>query len=107
MRLLEKIVHIFGPIDYSSQHKNKHNFKSLSKLMEMSNFNFKISKFMNIGVAFSIVNIDIGKSLNKRNRKITNRRFGFLFLVNAEKNKHVFTKTIQLLSIFIFNYVFF
>ena len=85
MRLLEKIVHMFGPIDYSSQHKNKHNLKSLSKLMEMSNFNFKISKFMNIGVAFSIVNIDIGKSLNRVIEKITNRRFGFLFLVNAEK----------------------
>ena len=85
MRLLEKAMHILGPIDYSSQHKNKHNFKSLSKLMEMSEFNFKISKFMNIGFVFSIVNIDIGKSLNKLIEKITYRRFGFLFLVNAEK----------------------
>ena len=53
--------------------------------MEMSEFNFKISKFMNIGVVFSIVNIDIGKSLNRLIEKITYRKFGFLFLVNAEK----------------------
>tara|TARA_B100002052_G_scaffold72611_1_gene65817 strand:- start:1460 stop:2173 length:714 start_codon:yes stop_codon:yes gene_type:complete len=85
MKILEKALHILGPVDYSSEHKNKHNFKSLSKLMESSSFSFKINKLLNIGITFSFINLNIGIIINKLIEKITFKKFGFLLFVLAQK----------------------
>ena len=86
MRLLEKLSHLLGPINYSSQHKSKHQKESLNNLFKKSKFKeFRILKFLNLGILFSIVSLKLGINMVNLLDNIFKAKIGLLFLVEAKK----------------------
>ena len=86
MRFLEKLSHGIGPIDYSSEHKIKYKKTQLEEILVNSKFkNFKIEKFMNIGVFFSIFSLELGRIIVKMIDKLFQNKYGFLFFVELKK----------------------
>ena len=86
MKTIEKVMHFLSPMNYSSEHKNKHTKKSLSNLLEKSSFqNYEIEKFMNFGIAFSFLSLNFGYTMNNLFSKFTKNRTGLLFIISLKK----------------------
>jgi len=86
MLLLEKISHLLGPINYSSEHKSKYKYKKLNETLTKTKFSgIKIEKFINIAILFSIFNLKLGVSTVNKFDSILKNKFGFLFFIELKK----------------------
>ena len=55
MKYLEKIISLFGPVDYGHQHINKLSISKLSRLLQNINFHdIEMKKIHNYGIFFSL-----------------------------------------------------
>ena len=86
MLLLEKISHLLGPINYSSEHKSKYKYKKLKETLTKTKFSgIKIEKFINLAILFSIFNLKLGVSTVNKFDSILKNKFGFLFFIELKK----------------------
>ena len=64
MNVLEKLVNLFGNVNYTNQHINRLSKSKARNLINKSKFmNFSIYKIINIGISFSIFSHQIGTFL--------------------------------------------
>ena len=86
MYFLEKLVNLFGSVNYQNQHITRYNKSSIKKILEKSSFHkIKVKKIINLGVSFSIFNHNLGKVIEKFIEILFNNFFGFILLVELEK----------------------
>ena len=86
MAFLEKLSHILGPIDYSSQHQSKYKFNKLNNVLSKSKFrNITIKKFMNYGVFFSFFSLKLGSKIVNKIDSLLQNKFGLLFFIELKK----------------------
>ena len=79
-------MHKIGTVDYSTEHKNKHNALTVNKLLSESSYEYEIKKILNLGIFFSIINLNFGQIINDFIEKITFNKFGFLFFIKITKS---------------------
>ena len=86
MYLLEKLVNLFGDVNYQNQHISRYNKSNIKKILEKSSFKeVKVKKIINLGVSFSIFNHKMGKVVEKFIETLFNNFFGFILLVELKK----------------------
>tara|TARA_B100000902_G_C27318207_1_gene922610 strand:+ start:383 stop:1096 length:714 start_codon:yes stop_codon:yes gene_type:complete len=83
MKFLEKLINLFGKVDYKNQHINRLNDKKIQRLNFHKLFSsVEIYNDVNIGVFFSFISINLGKKINNFISRLFKRRFGLItFLV--------------------------
>ena len=86
MRILEYVMHKIGTVDYSTEHKNKHNALTVNKLLSESSYEYEIKKILNLGIFFSVINLNFGQIVNDFIEKISFNKFGFLFFIKITKS---------------------
>ena len=73
-------------VDYRNLHINKFSLKALDKTLKQTRFQkVQITKFLTIGVAFSIFSNKFGIKCDKFIEKIFNNYFGFLLFIELDK----------------------
>lgn len=88
MKFIEKIANKIGDVDYSSVNISDFNEKKLYKTLENNGFvDIKISKVVNFGVFFSLINNKIGSLMNSIISGITFNKFGYILLAEAYVKK--------------------
>lgn len=88
MKYIEKIANKIGDVDYSSVNISDFNEKKLYKTLENNGFvDIKISKVVNFGVFFSLLNNKIGSFMNSLIASITFNKFGYILLAEAYVKK--------------------
>jgi len=86
MYFIEKLMHVFGPINYSDLHKNRYNYRKLKDKFEKFKVkNYKIKKIINIGIVLSIFNLTLGKGAVNLISRILGYKLGYLFLIEVIK----------------------
>lgn len=86
MFFLEKIANIVSSVNYTATHKTRYNYKLLhERFDQLSLGQFKIIKFLNFGIFFSIFSLSIGKSATSLIEKIFQNKVGYLFLIELKK----------------------
>ena len=84
-KIFEILGEIIGGIDYSKVNINKFTKKRALSLLEKSEFNnFKVSKFMNIGVLFSVFSHDFGRRMESLIDKLFFSNFGMLLFIELQ-----------------------
>ena len=85
MIILEKLLNLFGPINYKNQHINRLNKKRLLNLLKETEFKkIKIKKFLNLSVFTSLVNIKLAIKLENYISKLFRNFFGFILLIELK-----------------------
>ena len=86
MFFLDKILNLFGPVDYGLENINKFSKKRLIKLINKTNYKRnKVSKFNTLFLFLSLINLNLGKKINNFVEQITKNKFGFLLLLEISK----------------------
>jgi len=81
MKYLQKIISLFGPVDYRQQHINTQSVDKFYKMFKKSKFKIvEINKIHNIGIFFSFFSLSIGKKTNNFIKKIEILNNGFLIM---------------------------
>jgi len=82
MKVLEVILNRFGKVDYSDQHINKLDSKSILNIFsENFDFNIKIRNFLNISIFFSIFSHKLADKIEKLISEIFSHKFGCLMII--------------------------
>ena len=88
MNILEKLVNLFGNVNYANQHINRLSKSKAKNLINMSKFmNFSVYKIINIGIGFSIISHQIGTFFEKLIEKLFNNFFGFILLIELKNDQ--------------------
>ena len=75
---LEKLVNLFGNVNYTNQHVNRLSKSKARNLVNESKFmNFSIYKIINIGISLSIFSHQIGTFFEKLIEKLFNNFFNW------------------------------
>ena len=86
MLILEKLLNLFGSVNYKNQHINRFTKKRLEKLLKDSHFkNVKVEKFLNISVFFGFINFNFSTKIEAFINSLFNNFFGFLLLAKLQK----------------------
>ena len=86
MLILEKLLNLFGSVNYKNQHINRFTKKRLEKLLKDSHFKTaKVEKFLNISVFFGFINFNFSTKLGGFINSLFNNFFGFLLLAKLQK----------------------
>tara|TARA_B100000242_G_C43035144_1_gene482558 strand:+ start:734 stop:1441 length:708 start_codon:yes stop_codon:yes gene_type:complete len=81
MYLLEKILNMFGPINYKNQHINRLNRNKLNNIIKQTNFKkVKIKKIVNASVFLSFISISFANKFEIIIEKFFQNKFGFILL---------------------------
>tara|TARA_B100001996_G_C18636547_1_gene583905 strand:- start:89 stop:802 length:714 start_codon:yes stop_codon:yes gene_type:complete len=84
--IIEMVVNLIGKVSYKDQHINKFNQKKLINLLSKGKFTeINLIKFINIGIFFSIINIDLALKINNFLERLFKDKFGYLLLVELKK----------------------
>lgn len=84
MKYIEKIANKVGDVDYSSVNVSDFNEKKLYKILKDNGFvDIKITKVVNFGVFFSLLNNKLGSFINSIIAYITFNKFGYILLAEA------------------------
>tara|TARA_B100000029_G_C17526998_1_gene942011 strand:- start:252 stop:971 length:720 start_codon:yes stop_codon:yes gene_type:complete len=82
---IEKIGEIIGEVEYRQVNINKFNITKLEKILQEGEFtNFKVQKFLNVGVFASLFGHKIGIKLESLIGKVFNNFFGLLLYAEVE-----------------------
>ena len=82
MKVLEVILNRFEKVDYSDQHINKLDSKSILNIFgENFDFNIKIRNFLNISIFFSIFSHKLADKIEKFFSEIFSHKFGCLMII--------------------------
>ena len=85
-KIFEILGEIIGGIEYSKVNINKFTKKRAITLLEKSGFNnYKVSKFMNIGIIFSIFSHETGRRVERLIDKLFFSNFGMLLFIELKK----------------------
>jgi len=88
MRFIEFISNIFGGLDYSEVNINKLTMEKVRNIFKKYNSaTTNVKKIHNFGVLFSIINHKIANSVELFIEKLFKNSFGFLLLIEMEKNE--------------------
>tara|TARA_Y100000389_G_scaffold153710_1_gene154029 strand:+ start:152 stop:865 length:714 start_codon:yes stop_codon:yes gene_type:complete len=82
--LIEKMVSLFGPVDYKDQHINRYTKKRV--MAELPYDNIQVKKYINTGIFLSFFNRKIGLFVNGLIGKTFNNFFGYSLLIEIRKN---------------------
>ena len=86
MYFIDKALNLFGPVNYNLQNINKFSSKRLVNLIDKSKFSsFKISKFNNIFLFLSFLNLELGQIYEKYFARLTKNKFGLLLFLDLTK----------------------
>ncbi len=86
MKILISLTSNAGKIDYNKTFINKFNIKKIEKtLHETDTKNYKIFKYMNIGIVFSLFSHQFGIQIQELVDKIFKKKFGFMLAVIIDK----------------------
>ena len=80
LKFIEIVANKIGVVDYSPVNINKLNKLKLHNLASKHFENIKITKIINFGIFFSIINHDLGTKVEKLFSELFNNFFGFLLL---------------------------
>tara|TARA_A100001015_G_scaffold30928_1_gene34456 strand:- start:7627 stop:8346 length:720 start_codon:yes stop_codon:yes gene_type:complete len=84
-KVLQKISNILTKKNYQEVLETKYTKAKINDLDLSSNFaNYNVKKILNIGIIFSILNLNLGKKIEQLVSNVTNFNFGFLFLIELE-----------------------
>jgi len=87
MFVLEKVANMVSDVNYAATHKTRYNHNLLNKRFASLPFGeFKIIKFLNLGVLFSVFSLRLGKAANTLIEKIFQNKIGYLFLIELKKS---------------------
>ena len=85
-KIFEQLGEIVGGVEYSKVNINKFTKKRALTLLEKSEFkNYQVSKFMNIGVFFSMFSHEIGRLVERLIDKLFFSNFGMLLFIELQK----------------------
>ena len=85
-KFFEQLGEIVGGVEYSKVNINKFTKKRALTLLEKSEFkNYQVSKFMNIGVFFSMFSHEIGRRVERLIDKLFFSNFGMLLFIELQK----------------------
>lgn len=85
LKILLYFQYRFGKVNYKSEHINHLGFKKMQNLLDKTDYSsFKVEKFMNIGVAFSIFKNSLGVKAHDFIEKLFNKNFGALIFVELK-----------------------
>lgn len=83
---IQKIANLFSDVNYEEALVTKYNKKKLDALELNENFNsVKINKFMTFGWLLSLISFKLAKVLNNFLEKISNNKYGFLYMIELKK----------------------
>jgi 2-polyprenyl-3-methyl-5-hydroxy-6-metoxy-1,4-benzoquinol methylase len=86
MNIYEYILNYFGDVDYEAQHINKKNVKSTKLLLaSLEGFQYKVEKFLNMSIIFSIFSHRLATTIENLISKIFKNYFGSLLIVELVK----------------------
>ncbi len=86
MFLIDKALNFLGPVDYNLENINKFSKKRLIELIKKSKFSsYKVSKFNNIFLFFSLINLNLGKTTDNFFGKVTKNQMGLLLFLELTK----------------------
>lgn len=86
MRILISLTNNAGKINYNKTFINKFNIKKIEKTLGETDIkNYKIFKYMNIGIVFSLFSHQFGKQIQELVDKIFKKKFGFMLAVIIDK----------------------
>ena len=86
MYFIDKALNLFGPVNYNLQNINKFSSKRLRNLIGKSKYrSYEISRFNNIFLFLSFLNLDLGQSANNFIAKLTKNKFGLLLFLELTK----------------------
>ena len=82
LKILLYFQYSFGKVNYKNEHINHIGFTKMRNLLERTDYSsFKIEKFMNVGVSFSIFKNSLGIKAHDFIEKLFNKNFGALIFV--------------------------
>ncbi|MDA8813079.1 class I SAM-dependent methyltransferase [Acidimicrobiia bacterium] len=82
LKILLYFQYSFGKVNYKNEHINHIEFTKMQNLLERTDYSsFKIEKFMNIGVSFSIFKNSLGVKAHDFIEKLFNKNFGALIFI--------------------------
>lgn len=85
-KLIEVLGEIIGGVEYSKVNINKFTKKRVLSLLAKSKFNnYQVSKFMNLGVFFSLFGHELGRHVERYLDKLFFSTIGMLLLIKIEK----------------------
>lgn len=86
MKILIYFTSNFGKIDYNTTFINKFNVKKIEKILLETNVNnFTISKYMNVGIVFSLFSHQFGNLIQEFFDRIFNKKFGLMLAIIIHK----------------------
>ena len=87
MNVLEKLVNLFGNVNYTNQHINRLSKSKARNLINKSKFmNFSIYKIINIGLVFQYLVIKL-ELFEKLIEKLFNNFFGFILFIELKNDQ--------------------
>lgn len=88
MRFIEFISYIFGGLDYRQVNNNKFTKEKVGNIFKKYNSTTtNVKKIHNFGVLFSILNHKLASNVELFIEKLFKNSFGFLLLIELEKNE--------------------
>tara|TARA_B100001250_G_C19811542_1_gene795926 strand:+ start:134 stop:847 length:714 start_codon:yes stop_codon:yes gene_type:complete len=86
MYFLEKLLNVFGKVNYKNEVVNRFNKNSSMKILKETSFSkIEVKKILNFGVFFSIINHNVGAKIENIIEKIFNNYFGCILLIELKK----------------------
>ena len=84
MKYIEKVANKIGDVNYSDVNVSDFNEKNIYEVLEnIGLVDIKVTKVVNFGVFFSLINNKLGSFINKVISKTTQNKFGYILLVKA------------------------
>lgn len=86
LRIILKFSKLIGLADYSNQHKQDIGLNKIKEMLACFKYEkINIIKIVNIGVFFSIINLELGSKIENQIEKKFDNKYGFLYLIEIKK----------------------